>query len=192
MTIDEYLERLTTGLDSDPLRRDEIRLEVHGHLRERVEELAADGMERAAAEARALEEFGPPEEYARALSGPGRLPTWLRMDRHIVRLGWCYIGYAIIGILVLTAFAIQNAQIPVAGVKAADQGFNVELIGAVAIILYLVVGMALVRCRPWGRWLALAAVLFHIGMFPAGTALGLYALWVLLHPTVRRRMARTK
>ncbi len=190
MTIDEYLERLTAGLDADPLRRDEIRLEVHGHLRERVEELAADGAERAAAETRAMEEFGPPEEYARALSGPHRMPTWLRMDRHVARLGWCYVGYAIIGILVLTAFAILNREIPVAGVSATDHGSGVALIGAAAIVLYLVVGMALVRRRPWARRLALAAVLLHIGMFPIGTALGLYALWVLLHPTVRRRMAR--
>lgn len=200
MTIDEYLQRLTAGLEADPLRRDEIRLEVHGHLRERVEELAADGMERAAAEDRAMEEFGPPEEYARALSGPGRLPTWLRMDRHIVRLGWCYVAYAVVGILILASYsllaaggylgeAIRDAALAEA---AQPQSGFVNAVVAAAVILYLIAGMGLVRRRPWARLLAFACVPLHIGMIPIGTVLGLYALWVLLHPTVRRRMARAK
>lgn len=191
MNIEEYLSRLDENLEADPLRRDEIRLEVHGHLRERVEELTADGLTREAAEARAIDEFGPPEEYARGLSGKGRMPTWLRMDRQVTQLGWCYVGYAILGTLALPFQYIHDDGLAMAGFEA-GQNYHSTAFGAfgvAAILVYFLVGRALVRHRPWARKVALVTLFLHIGLVPLGTILGVYALCVLFHPTVRRRFA---
>jgi hypothetical protein len=70
--IDAYLDELVARLDCDPLRRDEIRLEVHSHIRELVEEERRAGKSEADAVGRALERFGPVEEVAAGLAPVNR------------------------------------------------------------------------------------------------------------------------
>jgi hypothetical protein len=43
------------------------------------------------------------------------------------------------------------------------------------------------RHRPWGRAVAVVFGVLDLALLPLGTALGLYALWVLLHDEVRSR-----
>ena len=40
--------------------------------------------------------------------------------------------------------------------------------------------MGLLKYRPWARILALIVAVLHLFSFPFGTALGVYAFWVLL------------
>lgn len=70
--IDAYLDELVARLDCDPLRRDEIRLEVHSHIRELVEEERHAGKSQADAVGRALERFGPVDEIAAGLAPVNR------------------------------------------------------------------------------------------------------------------------
>src|SRR5688572_29592158 len=83
MQMDAYLDDLCHALTVDPLRRDEIRLEVHTHLRQRADALVREGMNREAAEARAVEEFGDPSETAARFSVAPVPPTMWNVSRHV-------------------------------------------------------------------------------------------------------------
>ncbi len=63
--------------------------------------------------------------------------------------------------------------------------------GALAVLgvlwgaVHAATGVALRRHRPWGRPLGLALGVVNLTILPFGTALGIYALWVLLNNDVR-------
>jgi hypothetical protein len=46
-------------------------------------------------------------------------------------------------------------------------------------------GWAIKRRKPWARLVALALSVLHLFILPFGTALGAYALWVLVHNEAR-------
>ena len=78
--LDAYLGELVSRLDCDPLRRDEIRLEVHSHLRELLEKEKREGKSPTEAAQEAIARFGTADEVARRLApvNRGRVPTPLR------------------------------------------------------------------------------------------------------------------
>ena len=78
--LDAYLGELVSRLDCDPLRRDEIRLEVHSHLRELLEKEKREGKSPTEAAQAAIAQFGTADEVARKLTAVnrGRVPTPLR------------------------------------------------------------------------------------------------------------------
>jgi hypothetical protein len=49
----------------------------------------------------------------------------------------------------------------------------------VGAVLAVIAGVALLNRRPWGRIFALITAVLALIKFPAGTALGIYTLWVL-------------
>jgi hypothetical protein len=57
-------------------------------------------------------------------------------------------------------------------------------------IVMMVVGRALGRRRPAGRVAALALAVPNLVIIPFGTALGVYAFWVLLNDDARREFGR--
>jgi hypothetical protein len=87
-----------------------------------------------------------------------------------------------IGAVALIASATQGGG---AGQVAA--GLTAFAFTALAIIAMLwgaahvVVGMPLRRRKPWARLLALMLGSIDLVLLPYGTALGIYALWVLLN-----------
>jgi len=80
------------------------------------------------------------------------------------------------------------------GVQVAA-GLTAATFTALAIIAMLwgsahvVVGMALRRRRPWARMMALMLGSVDLVLLPYGTALGIYALWVLLNEQGKRVFA---
>jgi hypothetical protein len=48
----------------------------------------------------------------------------------------------------------------------------------------ILAGIGLFKYQQWARILALVLAVLHILSFPLGTALGIYAFWVLLNPQV--------
>lgn len=66
--IAAYVEDLVSRLECDPLKRDEIRLEAHLHLRELVDAEMAAGADAEAAQETAIRQFGPVEEVAARLA----------------------------------------------------------------------------------------------------------------------------
>jgi len=108
------------------------------------------------------------------------------IETHISVVGWAQIVNSVINILV-AAFVV--AVLVVIGVIADDPiayrfltaiGW---LTGALLFFLALpglVVGIGLLGRAGWSRVLALGIAVFELGLFPIGTLLGAYTLFVLL------------
>ena len=120
------------------------------------------------------------------------------MERHVTLLGllaglWGALAVvAGVSMLLLSAGAAAEVMDPSsAGVElAAGVTAGVfALIGGLALAwggVHLYAAMLLERRRPSGRVLALALALVNLLVLPFGTALGIYALWVLLTNDGRR------
>ncbi len=109
------------------------------------------------------------------------------MKQHVQILAWCFIIYS--GILLLLAgflfFVIGGA-----GVMSGDHqamlitGAVATFVSALFVILALpglIVGFGLMKHQPWARIVGIVLAALHLLSFPIGTALGIYALWVLLN-----------
>lgn len=116
------------------------------------------------------------------------------MKRHADFLGLLYLGwggiFALVGVAGLAlaggALAIARGGGPVSVGSELAAGLTALSFGIIAVlalllgVLHLWVGAALRRYRPWARLLALGLGVINLVVFPFGTALGAYALWVLL------------
>ena len=114
------------------------------------------------------------------------------MATHVQILGWLFIGsavlYGMLGFALLIAPKIlQNLPIP----NPPDVPFDVvqfvtSIAGLVGTAILLVAagsaaaGIGLLQYQTWGRILALVMSAIMLIKIPFGTALGIYAFWVLL------------
>ncbi len=126
------------------------------------------------------------------------------MTRHIDLLGVLLLGWSALGLLVgcsclLLAFGaasiLGSAASADTAMLAAPALVTIlfAAVGLTAIFLSGVhagAGFGLRRHRPWSRPLGLALGVVDLLMLPFGTALGLYALWVLLHTDTRQLFQR--
>ena len=122
------------------------------------------------------------------------------MKRHADFLGVLYLAwgaiFAIVGLaglaLMAGALAIAQNAGPVRVGSDLAASLTAFTLGALAVlallwgVLHLWLGMALRRYRPWARLLALGFAVINLVLFPFGTALGAYALWILLTDEGRR------
>jgi hypothetical protein len=116
------------------------------------------------------------------------------VKRHADFLGILYLAWgAIFAIVGLAGMALAGGALAIArsgGPVSVGSDFaagltalTLGLIGVLALlfgILHLWIGAVLRRYRPWARLLALGLAVINLVLFPFGTALGGYALWVLL------------
>jgi hypothetical protein len=113
----------------------------------------------------------------------------------VLYLAWGAI-FTIVGLagLALTAGAIAIARDsgPVRVGSDLAASLTAVTLGVLAVIallwgvLHLWLGAALRRYQPWARLLSLGLAVINLVLFPFGTALGGYALWVLLTDEGRR------
>ena len=104
---------------------------------------------------------------------------------HIQVLGWLHIGLSavlvVVGIFALLLFG---------GIGIASQdeeALNVlGCFGLIGISFFmclavpgLFAGYGLLKRRPWGRVVAIIVAAFNLFNIPIGTAIGIYALWLL-------------
>jgi hypothetical protein len=109
------------------------------------------------------------------------------MRDHVRILGWCFIAYS--ALIVLVGLGIGSVVL-FGGAISGDREAMV-ITGAVgtAIACFLIIislpgmiaGLGLLKMRPWARIVAIVVGVLHILSFPFGTALGVYTLWVLLN-----------
>ena len=96
------------------------------------------------------------------------------------------------------ALAIAHDSGPVqvgSDLAASVTAFTLGVLAVLALIwgvLHLWLGVALRRYRPWARLLALGFAVINLVLFPFGTALGTYALWVLLTDEGRRHLRQLR
>jgi cytochrome bd-type quinol oxidase subunit 2 len=122
------------------------------------------------------------------------------VKRHVDFLSTLYVTWGAIFALVTVAgfalaggaFAIAESTGPVrfgSEMAARLTGVTImviALISLVCAILHLAVGRQLKKLRPSARLLAIGLAVGNMILFPFGTALGAYAVWVLLNEEGRK------
>jgi len=122
------------------------------------------------------------------------------MRTHIDLLGLLYVLAGLLSWIVAAAvLTLAGGALSIAW-SAADDGVAARVTAMVFVTVAsivaawgaanFVVGRAIRRCEPWGRSLGLGLAVVHLFVLPFGTALGVYALWVLVGNETRRAFER--
>ena len=122
------------------------------------------------------------------------------MKRHVDFLSTLYVTWGAIFALVAIAgfalaggaFAIAESTGPVrfgSEMAARLTAVTISIISLIALVwaaLHIIVGRMLKKLRPSARLMTLGLAVGNLILLPFGTALGVYALWVLLKDEGRR------
>ena len=109
------------------------------------------------------------------------------MQQHVRTLGWLYIIYAgILDVLAVVLFLILGGAGALSGDRQAFFVTSAVGVGVAAILVIIsipgvIAGIGLLKFQQWARVLALVLAVLHVLSFPLGTALAVYAFWVLLN-----------
>lgn len=114
--------------------------------------------------------------------------------RFLSGLHWVWAGFNVVTGVAMGAFAVAAALLAgegaSEGLAASVTAGGFLLVAVTALVwagLHAWCGGALARYDRWGRMLALALALFNLLLFPFGTLLAGYTLWVLLRDPARQR-----
>jgi hypothetical protein len=122
------------------------------------------------------------------------------VKRHVEFLSTLYVTWgAIFALVAIAGFALAGGAFAIAestgsvrfGSEMAARltGVTITVVAVIALawaVLHLVVGRQLKKLRPSARLMSLGLALGNLILFPFGSALGAYALWVLLKDEGRR------
>jgi hypothetical protein len=122
------------------------------------------------------------------------------VKRHVDFLSTLYVTWgAIFALVAIAGFALSGGAFAIAqstgpvrfGSEMAARltGITISVISLIALvwaILHIVVGRMLKKYRPSARLMTLGLAIGNLSLLPFGTALGIYALWVLLKDEGRR------
>ena len=109
------------------------------------------------------------------------------MRQHVPILGWCFIVYhAIVAVIGIVVGAIVGGAGAISGDRDAIFITGAVGIGVASFLIVIslpgiIAGIGLLKFRPWARILAIILGAMHLLSVPFGTALGIYALVVLLN-----------
>lgn len=117
------------------------------------------------------------------------------VQQHVTILGWLYIlGHALFLVvggfifLLVTGIGLASGD-PEARSVLLVVGPTVGLMLAILAVPGLAAGYGLLTRQPWARVLAIVVGVLGLLNFPIGTAIGLYALWVLFPSRSREYFA---
>ena len=113
------------------------------------------------------------------------------MEKHVTLVGALHIGYnafQLVMALVVFTFLVGGGLIG-GFVSQEEIVFAVTfVVGAIICLWILMVslpsiigGIALLRYKPWGRYMVLVLSVLALFNIPLGTAIGAYSIWVLVH-----------
>ena len=91
-----------------------------------------------------------------------------------------------IGAVAVIASAARGGGVTVAAGVTAAAFTALAIIAMVWGAAHVVVGVPLRRHRPWSRLVALMLGAVDLLLLPYGTALGVYAIWILLNEDAKR------
>jgi hypothetical protein len=113
------------------------------------------------------------------------------MEKHVNLLGILFIVWGVMGLLgALTVGAVFVGGGLIAGSQSGEHevtmlagsfGAFIMLVILLTSIPSLIAGYGLTKLRPWARIVALVVGIINLPAAPFGTALGIYAIWVLIH-----------
>lgn len=111
------------------------------------------------------------------------------MQQHVTILGWLYIighvffivigGFVFVLLTSIGVFVRDPEALPILSIV----GTWTALFLTVLALPGLVAGIGLLKRQMWGRILAIIVAFFGLINFPIGTAISVYALFVLLQNT---------
>ena len=121
------------------------------------------------------------------------------MTTHVKVLGVLYIALSAIGVAaaLFLMLALGTAS-SIVGLNAepADAAVALPIIGIAgsALVIFLlalslpglIVGIGLLKLASWARIAGIVLAIIHLINIPVGTALGIYALWVLFNKDTER------
>lgn len=109
------------------------------------------------------------------------------MERHVSLLGVLYLAYHALGLLcgvlifgLLSGVGLISGDLQAAGVLTLI-GTGIGLFLVVVSLPGFIAGVGLLKRQPWARVLALVLGFLNLFNVPIGTALGVYAFWVLMN-----------
>jgi hypothetical protein len=120
------------------------------------------------------------------------------MTTHVKVLGALQIAFGALGLLfaVLMIFVFGGAASIVGASGNPDASFAVPIIGLTGMALVgfvtvtslpsLIVGIGLLKFRPWARIAGIVLSIVVLVMVPFGTIIGAYGLWVLFSGDTER------
>lgn len=117
------------------------------------------------------------------------------MRSHIDILGILFIILGVLGVAAgLFVFVVLSGAGALSGEREAIlvTGAVGTIIAAIVIAISapsIIVGVGLRRRREWARIFALILAALHLLSFPLGTAVAVYAFWVLLNPETTQLFA---
>jgi hypothetical protein len=110
-------------------------------------------------------------------------------------VAWLRIVYSGIGFLVAAAFFLPVGGLlawlfgPLGALLGSFLGIVLAILG-IGALPGLLAGWGMLSYRPWARILNIVICFFDLFIFPMGTALAVYSLWVLFHPDTVRLFER--
>jgi hypothetical protein len=117
------------------------------------------------------------------------------VQRHVTIVGWLYIVgnalFLVIGVFVfvmVTGVGLYTNDLEARSIMLVV-GPSVGLLLTMLAVPGLAAGYGLIARKPWAHMLAIALAILGLLNFPLGTAIGVYALWVLLQSTTREYFA---
>lgn len=120
---------------------------------------------------------------------PPAYPVQNRMEGHVKAVAIINIVFAVLGflaaLLLLFAFGIASAVTGASGAPGwvpsflGGLGMALVLIPLAYAVLCLMAGLKLMARKQVGKTLAIITSILSLFSFPIGTAIGVYALWVL-------------
>jgi hypothetical protein len=119
------------------------------------------------------------------------------IQQHVTILGWLYIiGHGLfLAIGMFLFFLLTGIGLAVDDMEARSVllvvGPSLGLLLSALALPGLAAGYGLVTRKPWARVVAIVVGVLSLLNFPIGTAIGLYALWVLLPRSAQVYFAQT-
>ena len=120
------------------------------------------------------------------------------MDTHIKILGGLQIALGVMGLfgalVLLVVFGGVAGAVRAAGDSDAQIALPIIGITGMALVAFLlatslpgvVIGVGLIRLRPWARVAGIVISILSLIMIPFGTVVGIYGLWVLFNKDTER------
>ena len=113
------------------------------------------------------------------------------MKTHVKVLGWLWIANGVLTILMaIPGLIIANMNIPNAQDSILVTVGSLLCCFVPGVIVDVVAGYGLLNYKSWAHILAIILAILNLCLFPIGTALGIYALWVLLQHDEERSLLR--
>lgn len=114
------------------------------------------------------------------------------MKNHIRTLGWLYIAFGVLGLVIAAGFIAaltSSGAAPPIGLPFSTSGFGAILAAMFTLtsVPSLVGGIALLLGQSWAKTLVLILGFVNLSIIPVGMILGIYTIWVIMNEKAKRK-----